>query len=54
MKLNNIRAIFFDADDTIVDHKECERQALLFLFSKIDKEYKEQYQSIFTFFIICC
>ena len=47
MNSNNIRAIFFDADDTIVDHKECERQALLFLFNKIGKEYKEQYQSIF-------
>lgn len=47
MKLENIKAIFFDADDTIVDHKQCEKEALLYLFDKIGKNYKEQYQDIF-------
>lgn len=47
MKLNNIKAIFFDADNTIVDHKQCERKALVYLFNKIEKDYKEQYQDIF-------
>lgn len=47
MKTENIKAIFFDADDTLVDHKQCEKQALLHLFNKIDKEYKEEYQEIF-------
>ena len=49
MKLENIKAIFFDADDTIVDHKQCEKEALIYLFdkkdyqitnSKISKTYK--------------
>lgn len=47
MKLNNIEAIFFDADDTILDHKKCEKKALEYLFSIIQKEYKEEYQDIF-------
>lgn len=47
MKLCNIRAIFFDADDTIVDHKQCEKEALEYLFDNIQKEYKVQYQDIF-------
>ncbi len=47
MKLSNIKAIFFDADDTIVNHKQCEKKALEYLFNKIQKEYKEQYQDIF-------
>ncbi|MCI8641413.1 MAG: noncanonical pyrimidine nucleotidase, YjjG family [Clostridia bacterium] len=47
MKLDNIKAIFFDADDTIVNHKQCEKDALLYLFDKIGKNYKEQYQDIF-------
>lgn len=47
MKLCNIKAIFFDADDTIVDHKECEKEALEYLFDNIQKEYKVQYQDIF-------
>ena len=45
--LENIKAIFFDADDTIVDHKECERQALEYLFNNIGEEYKDKYQEIF-------
>lgn len=47
MKLSNIKAVFFDADDTIVDHKKCEKKALKYLFNNIQKEYKEQYQDIF-------
>lgn len=47
MNLANIKAIFFDADDTLVDHKQCEKEALLYLFDKIGKDYKEQYQDIF-------
>lgn len=47
MELCNIKAIFFDADDTIVDHKQCEKEALIYLFDKIEKEYKQQYQDIF-------
>lgn len=45
--MDNIKAIFFDADDTIINHKQCEREALLYLFDKIDENYKEEYQSIF-------
>ncbi len=47
MKLSNIKAIFFDADDTIVDHKQCEKKALEYLFDNIQKEYRRQYQDIF-------
>lgn len=47
MKLDNIKAIFFDADNTIVDHKQCEKQALIYLFNRIGKDYKEGYQEIF-------
>lgn len=47
MRLENVKAIFFDADDTIVDHRQCEKKALLYLFDKIGKDYKEQYQDIF-------
>ena len=45
--LENIKAIFFDADDTIVNHKECERKALEYLFKNIGEDYKEEYQDIF-------
>ncbi len=47
MKIDNIKAIFFDADDTIVDHKQCEKEALVYLFNKIGKKYKNEYQDIF-------
>lgn len=43
----NVKAIFFDADNTIVDHKDCERQALEYLFKAIGVDYKEEYQDIF-------
>ena len=45
--LKNIKAIIFDADDTLINHKECEKQALQYLFNKIGKKYKNQYQNIF-------
>lgn len=28
--LKDIKAIFLDADDTIINHKECEKQALVY------------------------
>ena len=41
------KAIFLDADGTIVDHKECERQALVHLFEGIGVAYKNEYQELF-------
>ena len=45
--IDNIKAIVFDADNTIVDHKDCERQALEYVFKNIEIEYKSEYQDIF-------
>ncbi|MCL2401034.1 MAG: YjjG family noncanonical pyrimidine nucleotidase [Oscillospiraceae bacterium] len=45
--MDKIKAIFFDADETIVDHKECEKQALMHLFDSIGISYKDEYQDIF-------
>ena len=45
--LRNIKVVIFDADDTIINHKECEKQALQYLFDKIGKKYNNQYQDIF-------
>lgn len=45
--LENIKAVIFDADDTIINHKECEKQALQYMFNHINKEYKNEYQNIF-------
>ena len=45
--MDKIKAIFFDADGTIVDHKECEKQALAYLFDNIGIGYKDEYQDIF-------
>lgn len=45
--MNDIKAIFFDADDTLVDHMECERQALAYLFQKMGIDYSESFRSIF-------
>ena len=45
--LEDIKAIIFDADDTIINHKECEKQALQYLFYRIGKKYNNQYQNIF-------
>ena len=45
--INNIKGIIFDADDTIVDHRTCEKQALQYMFEKIDEKYDKKYQEIF-------
>ena len=45
--LKHIKGILFDADNTIIDHKECEKQALKYLFKNIEFEYKDEYQEIF-------
>ena len=45
--LKNIKAVFFDADDTIMNHKESEKQALKHLSNSIGKEFKNEYQDIF-------
>lgn len=37
--IKNIKGIIFDADNTIVDHMDCERQALEYLFEKIGEKY---------------
>ena len=42
-----ITTIFFDLDDTLSDHKECEKQGLVRVFEKIDVPFKEAYQDIF-------
>ncbi|MBR6643946.1 MAG: YjjG family noncanonical pyrimidine nucleotidase [Lachnospiraceae bacterium] len=47
MSLENIKAVFFDADNTLIDHRECEKQALLAVFQGIGVTYKEEYQTIF-------
>ena len=47
MGLENIKAIFFDADNTLIDHKECEKQALMLMFQGIGIKYREEYQEIF-------
>lgn len=44
--INNIKGIIFDADNTIVDHRDCERQALEFLFKKIGEKYNTEYQEV--------
>ncbi|MCL2577285.1 MAG: YjjG family noncanonical pyrimidine nucleotidase [Defluviitaleaceae bacterium] len=45
--MNNLKAVFFDADDTLINHKECEKQALKYLFDNIGISYKNEYQNIF-------
>jgi len=45
--MSNIKAIFLDADGTLVDHRECEKQALIHLFGNIGIAYKDEYQEIF-------
>ena len=45
--MENIKAIIFDADDTLIDHKVCEEQALINVFKGLKQEYKEEYQNIF-------
>jgi len=45
--LENIKAVFFDADNTLIDHKECEKQALMAVFQEIGIKYREEYREIF-------
>ena len=45
--MENIKAIIFDADDTLIDHKACEEQGLINVFKGLKQEYKEEYQNIF-------
>ena len=47
MGFENIKAVFFDADNTLVDHRECERVALVSVFKGIGIEYREEYQEVF-------
>ena len=46
-RLNNIKAVIFDADGTLVDHKECEKEALQSVFAGIGIEFKPEYQDVF-------
>jgi len=48
MRHNIIKAIFLDADNTLVDHSECERQALVYLFEHIGIAYQESYRAAFN------
>ena len=45
--LNEKTAIFFDADNTLIDHKACEKRALQHVFQELDLQYDETHQSIF-------
>lgn len=45
--LKKIQGIIFDADNTLIDHKECEKQALQYLFTKIGENYIDEYQNVF-------
>ncbi|MCL1878138.1 MAG: HAD hydrolase-like protein [Defluviitaleaceae bacterium] len=41
------KAVLFDADGTLINHKECERQALVRVFEGLGFAYKDEYQDIF-------
>jgi YjjG family noncanonical pyrimidine nucleotidase len=45
--LNGKKAIFFDADGTLIDHKACEKQALVYVFDKLSLQYDDVYQGMF-------
>ena len=45
--MDKYKALFFDADGTLVNHKECEKQALVYLFDHIGAAYKNEYQELF-------
>ena len=42
-----IKAVFFDADDTLLDHYACERLALMHMFSNLGIAYQDSYQDVF-------
>lgn len=46
-KMRNLKAVFFDADGTLVDHEECERLALVHLFRYIGIDYRDEFQRVF-------
>ena len=48
--MNHVKAVFFDADDTLLDHKACEKQALVHVFDSIGVDYQAQYQDLFRHF----
>jgi len=45
--MKNIKAVFFDADDTLLDHIACEKYALAEMFQKIGVNYKHSYRDVF-------
>jgi len=45
--MDNLKAIFFDADGTLVNHYECEKQALTYLFENIGIPYSDEYHDVF-------
>jgi len=45
--ISNLKAVFFDLDDTLIDHAACERQALMHMFCNIGIDYKASYQDVF-------
>ena len=45
--MDSLKAIFFDADGTLVNHYECEKHALTYLFENIGLPYLDEYQSVF-------
>jgi len=46
--MNRYKAIFFDADNTLVDFRECEKQALRYVFDSAGIAYKPEYQAVFS------
>lgn len=45
--MSKFKAIFFDADGTLVNLEECEKQALVYLFDNIGIVYEDKYQEAF-------
>ena len=45
--LNNKKAVFFDADNTLIDHLEGEAQALQYVFEKLGLHYNKNSHHIF-------
>ena len=40
--MTKFKALLFDADDTLLDSSECERQALIYLFGKIGLPFNNE------------
>jgi len=45
--IKHLKAVFFDLDDTLIDHVASERQALMHVFNSIGVDYMESYQDVF-------